>query len=224
MKPDQIRAVFFDVAGTLIHLRESVGEGYSRIARRHGMRLDPDETDAAFRSAWRAMPPMGSPLGEEADRSEKNWWRAIVGQVLDHFPPTADADRDAYFEELFESYAMPNAWRPFPEAAEVLESLQSSKLRLFVLSNFDARLLPVLDGLGLSQHFEAIFYSGAIGHAKPSPEIFHHALCSAGLQAAHCLHVGDDPHADWEGARTAGLRVFELDREHNDLRALLDFN
>lgn len=215
-----VRAILFDAAGTLIHLRESVGEGYARVARRHGFALDPPATEASFRSAWQRMPPLGSALGPAGDRSEKNWWREIVDQVLDSFPDLVVDDRGAFFEELFASYAKPEAWRPYPEVGEVLEALKNHGLRLFVLSNFDSRLLAVLAGLGLADYFEKIFYSGAIGHAKPSPEAFQHALEAVGLPADQCLHAGDDPVCDWKGASEAGLQAFELDRSQHDLRLL----
>ena len=217
-----IRAIFFDAAGTLIHLRESVGTGYARVARRHGFLLYPAQTDEAFRRIWKSMPPMGSPLGASEDRSEKSWWRWLVEQLLDEVAPCGCDDRDAFFEDLFAEYAKPDLWRVFPEVNEVLDALSDSGQRLFVLSNFDARLLPVLEGLGLSRYFENIFYSGEIGHAKPSPEIFQHALDQIDLPAATCLHVGDDPVADWRGARAADIEALELDRSKRDLRALFD--
>ena len=186
------------------------------------MELDPSTTDVAFRQAWKTMPPIGTSLEPGGPHSEKDWWRALVYQVLDQLPSLPSIDRGAYFEDLFASYADPAAWVVFPEIPAVLDSLKNQGLPLFVLSNFDARLLPVLDGLGLSPYFEKIFYSEAIGHAKPSPESFAYALRQIGLPADECLHVGDDPSADWLGARRAGLRVFELDRSTQDLHALLE--
>lgn len=221
MKSTQIQAVFFDAAGTLIHLAQTVGEGYSQVAKRHGIELDPEATDRAFRIAWRSMPPMGSPLGEDGNRSEKHWWRIIVDRVLDSSPPDPPPElRDSYFEDLFESYADPLQWRLYPEVPEILGTLKQQGLRLFVLSNFDSRLLRILDGLGLSEEFEEVFYSGAIGHSKPSAQAFDHGLRSCGLSAAQCLHVGDDPEADWQGAANAGFQVFRLDRKLGDLRPL----
>ena len=218
-----IRAVLFDAAGTLIRLRETVGASYAKIALRHGMELDPGATDAAFRQVWKAMPPMGSPPDPHGDRCEKSWWRRIVENVLDRLgADESSASREAYFEDLFDSYARPEMWQAYPETQATLEPLRASGLRLFVLSNFDARLLRVLAGLGLDHYFETIFYSGAIGHAKPSREIFDHAVAEIGLGRHECLHVGDDPEADWAGARRAGLQAFELDRRRHDLRAVLE--
>ncbi len=35
----------------------------------------------------------------------------------------------------------------------------------------------------------------------PPPEAYAHALEAVGLPASQCLHVGDDPQADWGGGR-----------------------
>jgi len=37
-------------------------------------------------------------------------------------------------------------------------------------------------------------------------------LAAAGVPAAHAVHVGDDPRADVEGARRAGIRPVWLNR------------
>ncbi|MGI9241173.1 MAG: HAD-IA family hydrolase [Verrucomicrobiales bacterium] len=224
MRPAPIQATVFDAAGTLFHLREPVGVGYSRVALRHGFALDPEAAEIAFRHAWKSMPRFGTTsFGKRSgDQAEKAWWRELVSRVLEAASPGACARPDAYFEDLFTEYSKPELWRLFPEVIHTLEELSSRPLRLFVLSNFDSRLLPVLDGHGLLQYFEQIFYSGAIAHAKPSLEAFDHAVSRIGIPAASCLHVGDDPLADWQGARSAGLQVFELDREQADLSNLLE--
>lgn len=224
MPPATIQATVFDAAGTLIHLRDPVGVGYSRVARRHGFDLDAEAAEIAFRRAWKSMPRFGTTDSGRGggDHAEKAWWRELVFQVLEIAAPDPPAGSEAYFEDLFVEYSKPELWRPFPEVVTTLENLSSRRLRLFVLSNFDSRLLPVLEGHGLLPYFEEIFYSGAIGHAKPSLEAFDHAMSRIGLPASSCLHVGDDPLADWQGARSAGLQVFELDREQVDLSNLLE--
>ena len=50
--------MLFDAAGTLIELREPVGETYARVARKHGLALPPDRLEAAFRVAFTTAPAM----------------------------------------------------------------------------------------------------------------------------------------------------------------------
>lgn len=225
MNPIPVQAAIFDAAGTLIHLRDPVGVGYSRVARRHGFSLEPGAAEIAFRAAWESMPRFGSgepDSGGHGDGSERSWWRRLVFQVLEAAAPGRCLEPDAYFEELFAEYAKPELWCPFPETVTTLDALAARRLRLFVLSNFDSRLLPILGGHGLLPYFEEVFYSGATGQAKPSREAFGHAVDRIGLAASQCLHIGDDPVADWQGARCAGLQVFELDRSRIDLSMLLE--
>ena len=219
-KTNTIAAVLFDAAGTLIELAEPIGKVYARIAQRHGFVFDSQQVETEFRRAWKAMPPLGTKL-PNGDRSEKGWWRWLVEQIIDELADGASGDHGNYFEELFAYYAKPTAWVICPETLSTLNRLKARGLRLAVLSNFDSRLLPVLDGLDLSQFFEEIYYSGAIGYAKPNPKIFAHAVDGLSLKPDQCLHVGDDPIADWQGAAKAGLQVFELDRPKNNLSAIL---
>lgn len=225
MTTTPIQAVIFDAAGTLIRLRDPVGVGYARVARRHGFAIEPEAAESAFRQTWKSMPPFGSGVpddGASGDSAERAWWKALVMRVLEIAAPGRCSQPDAYFDDLFAEYAKPELWCPFPDALPTLGQLASRRLRLFVLSNFDSRLVPVLDGHHLSGYFEQIFYSSAIGYAKPSPMAFQHAVSHIGTPAEHCLHVGDDPIADWQAARSAGLQSFELDRCSMDLSKLLE--
>jgi putative hydrolase of the HAD superfamily len=104
--------------------------------------------------------------------------------------------------------------------AEVLKLLRE-RFDLAVISNFDGRLRMILEHLGVSQFFSHVFLSSEIGADKPDPEIYRRALQLSGAAADKTLHVGDDPERDWEGARSAGLAIFQLKRPHNSLRDLL---
>jgi putative hydrolase of the HAD superfamily len=47
---------------------------------------------------------------------------------------------------------------------------------------------------------------------KPDPRIFGMLLDEAGVAADRAVHVGDDPEADVEGARRAGVEAVWLNR------------
>jgi len=52
---------------------------------------------------------------------------------------------------------------------------------------------------------DAVVCSSHAGSAKPDPAIFGAALAALDVPASATLHAGDDPVADVQGARTAGL-------------------
>lgn len=218
MKPP--RAIFFDAAGTLIHLPRGVGHHYREVARHHRCDLEADALTVAFRASWKAIPPRHTTRTPRPD-DDRGWWRDLVDSVLDrlHVAPS-HLDRAAYFAELYDEFTRPGVWELFPEVRDVLQQLSGRHI-LCVVSNFDSRLRTILAGLGVAQHFRHIVLSSEVGADKPDPHIFQHAIALTGVAAGETLHVGDDPRCDWSGAEAAGLRVFQLQRPHHDLRELL---
>lgn len=225
------RAVLLDAAGTLIDVARPLGDAYSRLAREFGGDLDPDSLTAGFRTAFADTPPMAFPgrRGAELDRAERGWWRAVVERVTRAEGGVPEFDR--YFDRLYAHYASASAWRVYPEVPDVLAALRERDIPLAVVSNFDSRLPPLLDALGLAPYFEAVVCSGAVGAAKPDGAIFAHALASLGVEASEALHVGDSRVADYEGARAAGIEALLVDRNLEarrgraipDLRGILDY-
>jgi putative hydrolase of the HAD superfamily len=215
-----IRAIFFDAAGTLVHLRGSVGEHYAAVGRQLGYELSPDELDRAFYQAWKQAPAREAIDGARAD-DDKPWWRDLVDAVLaqlTNVPP--DFERERFFESAYAHFSQPGVWMLYPEVQEVL-ALLAPRYQLAVVSNFDRRLKLILQNLGIASCFRHIFLSSELGADKPDPEIFRRALVHSGVHAGQALHVGDDRQRDWAAARAAGLRVFKLDRARNSLRDLL---
>jgi FMN phosphatase YigB (HAD superfamily) len=51
--PPGVRAVVFDVVGTLVEPSPSVAVAYQRAAARHGVERGVSEIDGLFRIAWR---------------------------------------------------------------------------------------------------------------------------------------------------------------------------
>ena len=167
--------------------------------------------------------------GADLDRAERGWWRAVVERVTSEAGGVPEFD--PYFDRLYAHYATAQAWRVFPEVPGVLAALRERGLRLAVVSNFDSRLPPLLDALGLAPFFDAVVCSGAVGAAKPDGAIFAHALAVLGVDAHEALHVGDSGVNDCDGARAAGIEALLVDRGTTpsragtipDLRGILDW-
>lgn len=213
-----LQAVFFDALGTLLHLARPVGESYREIAARHGADLDARALDRAFREAFSLAPKRAPTDGPRPD-DDKGWWRALVSRILAAALPDerrGGFDEEAYFEELYAHFAAPGSWVAYPEAPETLRELKARGLALGVISNFDRRLYPVLDSLGLTEFFDGIIISSEVGVEKPDPSIFHRALELLQVPAAEAMHVGDEA-ADWAADRV-GMQVFRLERPGATLR------
>lgn len=215
-----IKAIFFDGAGTLIHLPKSVGHHYALVGQGVGLALDATALDQAFTACFRQMPARPAIDGPRED-DDKGWWRDLVDQVIDQVAPgTSELDRDAFFEVAYSHFAEAGVWELYPEVIEVLEALRP-RFDLAVVSNFDGRLRLILEQLSVSQFFSHVFLSSELGADKPDPLIYHRALTLSRLAPNETLHVGDDPVRDWRGAEAAGLSIFPLERPRNSLRDLL---
>jgi putative hydrolase of the HAD superfamily len=207
-----IKAVFFDAAGTLIKPARSVGESYAAIAAKHGKEVSSTNITERFRTCFDAAPRLAFPSATEDTVAalERDWWKSLVAQVFEPWSPFVRFEE--YFAELFAYFASPNAWTLYPEVLETLTSLKERDLILDVISNFDSRLVRILDGLGAGAQFENIFVSSRVGYAKPDGRIFNAALSCHGLAPAQALHVGDSEINDLRGANQAGLKGILVER------------
>jgi putative hydrolase of the HAD superfamily len=213
-----IQAVFFDAAGTLIKTARSVGESYAAIAEKYGIRVAPADLLPRFHACFDSSSPLAFPDVQAAAISalEQAWWKRVVHEVFLPFGPFADFD--AYFEELFAYFARAESWLLYPDAGETIRALSERGIRLAVVSNFDSRLIGILQGLGLAASFDGIFVSSSVGYAKPDRRIFDFVLKSRRLAPGRVLHVGDSIRNDIEGAVNAGMKGILVDRKgaHED--------
>jgi putative hydrolase of the HAD superfamily len=213
-----IQAVFFDAAGTLIKTARSVGESYAAIAAKYGMRVAPGDLLPRFHACFDSSSPLAFPNAQAAGISalEQAWWKQVVHQVFSPFGPFADFD--AYFEELFAYFARAESWLLYPDAGQTIRALSERGIKLAVVSNFDSRLISILQGLGVADSFDGIFVSSSVGYAKPDRRIFDFVLKSRQLAPGQVLHVGDSIRNDIEGAVNAGMKGILVDRKgaHED--------
>ena len=201
-----IKAVTFDIGGTLIEPWPSVGHVYAEVAARHGADgLSPTLLNTRFKAAWRSR---------NSINDTRAGWEELVREVFSGL--VAPARHAALFAELYERFAQADAWRIFDDVLPTLEMLVSRGIRLGAISNWDERLRTLLRRLRLDDYFEVIVVSCETGFAKPSPEIFEHAAAKLGLPPASILHVGDSLEMDVRGATSAGFRAARIRRATDD--------
>jgi putative hydrolase of the HAD superfamily len=214
----RIRAIVFDVGGTLIYPADPVGETYAKFARSHGVRINAEATTTAFREAFKSSAPRAKG-GIPSDGDDRVWWKQVVLRSL---PEGAFGDKakfETFFDDVYLHYAKPEAWGVYPEAIEVLEALRDRSLDLVVLSNWDARLHTVLDGNGLGEYLPQRFISAELGWEKPDPAIYRHVAEILRIAPGALLSVGDDSQNDVTGPKKAGWQAVQIERPKKDLWA-----
>ncbi len=216
-----IRAVTFDFWQTLA---DDTADG---LATQRGLRLQ---------ALCAALADGGFPLDAEAveagyERSqtllESRFWdrhrdpgfAEQVGLVLECIASGAAARVvGAAHEALLRGYAEPVLECPpalCPGAAEAVRGLAARGIALGIVSNTGRTpggvLRQYLERQGLLRYFTAVTFSDEVGVRKPDPEIFRRTLAKLGPAAegapGETAHVGDNPVADVEGARSFGLRA-----------------
>jgi putative hydrolase of the HAD superfamily len=209
-----IRAVTFDVGGTLIEPFPSVGHVYSKVAAHHGLRIPPETLNERFAAAWKAKKNFGHGMQD---------WSDLVDDTFEGLSPVPPSR--TLFGDLYNAFCEPAAWHIFDDVIPCLARLRQKGLSLGVISNWDERLVPLLKKIGLADFFSATAVSIEVGEPKPGRRIFDFAQRELGCGAAHILHVGDTQREDADGARAAGFEAVLLKRNcprtHGQISSLL---
>src|SRR5262245_44047237 len=133
-----IRAVTFDVGGTLIEPWPSVGHVYATVAAEFGISgIAPEQLNRGFVQAWKAR--------QSFDYSREAW-RELVDQSFAGLTP--HPPEEACFNAIYERFAQTDVWRVFDDVLPTLKALRASGLKVAAISNWDERLRPLLGLLG----------------------------------------------------------------------------
>jgi putative hydrolase of the HAD superfamily len=197
-----IRAVTFDVGGTLIQPWPSVGHVYAEVAAENGFpALDPDELTQRFREAWSQLKP---------SRYSREEWAAIVDATFAGLIP--DGASRSFFPALYDRFNDARCWQVFDDVLPALIPLKMAGLKLVILSNWDERLRPLLAKLELLPAFDDVVISCEAGAAKPDRALFESTARRLGLKPGELLHVGDSQREDLAGAMACGWNALLIDR------------
>jgi len=116
---------------------------------------------------------------------------------------------DQMAHEAFEVFLSARNQVELYEDVPLTLQLLQRRFRLFTASNGNADLSRI----GIAHCFERSVAARDVGALKPHPAVFLKVVEATDLQLQEVLYVGDDPVADIEGARQAGMRAVWINRD-----------
>ena len=181
-----IRAVLFDLDGTLIDSAPDLGDAADKMRTDRGLPSLPE-------ALYRPMAGAGA--------------RGMLKVAFDITPehPTYEAFR----EEFFVNYerAMTVRTYIFDGVTDVIDALRQRDMPWGVVTNKMARFTdPLTQAMPLFSSASAIVSGDTTAHAKPHPAPMFEAARRLGLPPEVCLYVGDDER-DIVAGRAAGMRT-----------------
>jgi putative hydrolase of the HAD superfamily len=212
----QIKAVFFDLDGTLRHSVPSGGEVFTDYVITLGLRVKHEDRIRALRWEhlyWANSPDLRDDLIAHSGESENFWIeysrRRLV--ALGASPEWALSYAPKVSMHMGSEYK-PESVTP-ADVRRALVQLKQDGYLMAVLSNRDKPFQETLDTHNISEFFDFSFAGGEVNAFKPEPAFFEHALQRAGVTAREAVYVGDNYFADVVGSRRAGLTPILYDPE-----------
>ena len=207
-----IKGVLFDFSGTLFRIEST--ESWLRTVLAEAEITLPEPK--LIRSARElesvgALPGGASPAQPLPDELTEVWATRDRSASLHRAAYTALSRRVALpdprlHDALYERHMSPDAWRPYPDAEEVLDALRERGVAVGVVSNIGWDPRPVFRAHGLDPYVGAYVLSYKHGIQKPDPRLFATACQALGVAPEETLMVGDDRRADG-GAAALGCAV-----------------
>jgi HAD superfamily hydrolase (TIGR01549 family) len=205
----RIKAIFFDLDGTLRHNLPSGGEVFTEQAIRLGLPVSKEDFQRGLRWElfyWADSLELQVDI-EKYKEENLEFWRNYSRRRLTALGASASQVEDLsasvsqYMEESYKPENMVPA-----ELPGVLAELSNLGLRMGVVSNRDNPYWQVLEELGLCPFFEFSLAAGEVNSWKPDAGIFNAALARIEATAQETIYVGDNYFADVVGSRRAGLQ------------------
>ena len=197
-----IKAVIFDVDGTLYDYDTAHAAGYGALEAYAGRELGMDRE--TFRGAYKkAMKDVSDSLGMAAAALHDRFLRFQIMAENEGFAyaPHVRAMTDAYWDTFMDAMVLR------PGIREALRALRTDGRRLGIGTNMMIdHQLRKLERMGLLDMFDFIVSSEETLVEKPEPGFFRRCVEKAKAAPQECLFIGDDPELDYRGAVRAGLK------------------
>ncbi len=210
----QIRAILFDLDGTLRHNRPRYNDVLAHFAVEYGAPdTHPDRCRAErwLHYYWAQSSDVQLDMASFGELNQEFWENHTRRYLIayGHSPDRA-AQVAAEVYRRMSTESDPRPWVP-PEVFEVLRALKTAGFLLAIVSNRTNPLDEELRSLGLNNYVDLTLTAGEVNSWKPDTGIFLNAIMRLKVSPAEALYVGDNYYADVIGARNAGLRPVLLD-------------
>jgi len=214
---EDIRAVLFDLDGTLRHSYPTFMQSFLQIAGSLNISTSQEKSRHANRYLhyyWAQSPELLADWPTYLERPELFW--ANHARLLLLAMGCSESESAPTGTEI--ARQMLESFKPedhvLPDVPYTLRRLKSAGYRLGVVSNRRKPYEEQLANLELLEYFEFWLYAGELERWKPNPEMFAIALQQLGLPGNVVAYVGDNYYADVVGARSAGLWPVLLDPDN----------
>jgi len=208
-----ISAVTFDDFNTLRYSKKKENIIYPifRMLKNYGVKAEEKdflskyfEADEAYRKSLRVT-------------FRESLLDDIITNVLVSLGYESSGLRQTVEQVVSEVLATRNAvW--YSDAIPVLSNLRNKDYKLGLITNTHWRILKE-DKREFEKYFDVVTVSYEHGYVKPHPSIFLVTLQKLGVSAQSCLHVGDDPIADIQGAKDVGMKTAFVKKGKNQANA-----
>lgn len=203
-----IKAIFFDLDGTLRHSVPSGGDVLTDYVVTLGLRINREDRIRGLRWEhlyWANSVDLRDDLIAHSGETENFWIEYSRRRLI-----SLGASREwalAYAPKV--SLHMGAEYKPESivpdDVRRALAQLKQAGYLMAVLSNRNEPFQETLETHRISEFFDFSLAGGEVDAYKPEPGLFEHALKRADLTAQEAIYVGDNYFADVVGSRRAGL-------------------
>ena len=204
-----IKAVLFDLDGTLRHNLPSGGEFFADYIIQLGLRVSHEDRLRGFRWEnfyWANSSELKTDRQTYTDENGGFWRNYAVRQLIAFGASNQQAaDLVPKVTQYMEEFYRPQSIVP-QDAMRLLPRLVEKGYKMAVVSNRELPFQKEMEEHKLAPFFAFALAGGEVNAWKPEPEIFLHACQRLEVNPAESVYVGDNYYADVVGSRKAGLQ------------------
>jgi len=188
-----IKAILFDLDGTLLNRDESVqlfvANQYERL-QNHLNHISKETYISRF---------------IHLDNHGYVWKDKVYEQLIREYAIT-DLTSKELLQDYLENFKYFTV--PFPNLLQMLESLKQQDFQLGMITNgFGKFQMDTIEALKIKHYFDAILVSEWEGLKKPDPAIFNRALHLLKVKPTESVYIGDHPKNDINAAQNIGMET-----------------
>lgn len=200
MQKRKIRAVVFDLYGTLIFIRND------------------------RRAFVRFLDELGADTKEgcaQARRIAFTNYFSDVKKLASRINPEHDIDVVKHEIEIISELRRAEC---FSDTLDVLAHLKKKRIATGLISNVLIPYHRPFFDLGLRKLFDEYIFSCEVGLTKPDPEIYKMMLEKLGIDAHEVLMVGDSKNCDVDSPKAIGMQAKLIDRSGKSIDSMVSLH